>query len=105
MDGVLHPSGNGLLALGLGVGMLEEEGELCLSSSPSSHDSYDIGVLQSAVCNGSKLKIMSCNTRIQTMSKRRSKGRQPQEKRPGWTGDSVGKVRLQSSPAQMGVSG
>ena len=60
MDGVLHPWGNGLLALvgfGLGVGTLEEEGELCLSSSPSSHDSYDIGVLQSAVCNSSKLKI------------------------------------------------
>lgn len=38
MDGVLHPWGNGLLALvgfGLGVDTLEEEGELCLSSSPS----------------------------------------------------------------------
>ena len=60
VDGVPHPWGNGLLALvgsGLGVGMLDEEGELCLSSSPSSHDSYDIGVVQSAVCNSSKLKI------------------------------------------------
>lgn len=60
MDGVLHPWGNGPLALvgfGLGVGVLDEEGELCLSSSPSSHDSYDIGVVQSADCNSSKLKI------------------------------------------------
>lgn len=60
MDGVPHPWGNGLFALvgfELGVGTLEEEGELCLPSSPSSHDSYDIGVVQSAVCNSSKLKI------------------------------------------------
>ena len=60
VDGVLHPWGNGLLALvgfELGVGTLEEEGELCLPSSSSSHDSYDIGVVQSAVRNSSKLKI------------------------------------------------
>ena len=60
MDGVLHPWGNGLFALvgfELGVGTLEEEGELCLPSSSFSHDSYDIGVVQSAVCNSSKLKI------------------------------------------------
>lgn len=43
--------------LGLGWVLLDEEGELHLPSFPFSHDSYDIGIVQSAVCNSPKLKI------------------------------------------------
>lgn len=39
--------------IGTWVDVLEEEGEFCLSP----HDSCDIGIVQSAVCDSSKLKI------------------------------------------------